>query len=112
MTILHIAFILFIIIAGFTKGDAKNLSRPRDPNLKSGFAPHGIRGIFDGAAIVYFSYIGFDAVSTTAEEVKHPSKTMPIGVSGSVVVVTVFYSLMAVALSMLQPYDLVCLVLA
>lgn len=109
MTVLHIAFILFIIIAGFVKGDTRNLNQAGDPvSSKSGFAPMGIRGIFNGAAIVYFSYIGFDAVSTTAEEVKKPARNMPIGVSGSVIIVTVLYSLIAVALCMLQPYDMVC----
>ena len=105
MTVLHMAFIFFIIVAGFVKGDTKNLTKAGDP---SGFAPMGIRGIFNGAAIVYFSYIGFDAVSTTAEEVKNPARNMPIGVSGSVILVTVLYSLIAVALCMLQPYDMVC----
>lgn len=109
MTILHIVFILFIIIAGFVKGDIKNLTHAGSPSLEpSGFAPFGIRGVFNGAAIVYFSYIGYDAVSTTAEEVKNPAKNMPIGVSGSVIIVTVLYMLIAVALCMLQPYDLVC----
>jgi amino acid transporter len=108
MTVLHIAFIFFIIIAGFVKGDTKNLVQAGDPAANpSGFAPLGIRGIFNGAAIVYFSYIGFDAVSTTAEEVKNPARNMPIGVSGSVILVTVLYSLIAVALCMLQPYDMV-----
>ncbi|XP_024377105.1 cationic amino acid transporter 6, chloroplastic [Physcomitrium patens] len=108
MTVLHMAFILFIIIAGFVKGDTKNLTHAGDPAANpSGFVPMGIRGILGGAAIVYFSYIGFDSVSTTAEEVKNPAKNMPIGVSGSVVVVTVLYSLIAVALCMLQPYDMI-----
>lgn len=108
MTVLHIAFIFFIIIAGFVKGDTKNLVQAGDPAANpSGFAPLGIRGIFNGAAIVYFSYIGFDAVSTTAEEVKNPARNMPIGVSGSVILVTVLYSLIAVALCMLQPYDMI-----
>ncbi|KAG0573341.1 hypothetical protein KC19_VG169800 [Ceratodon purpureus] len=108
MTVLHMAFIFFIIIVGFVKGDTKNLMQAGDPaaNL-SGFAPLGIRGIFNGAAIVYFSFIGFDAVSTTAEEVKNPARNMPIGVSWSVIIVTVVYSLIAIALCMLQPYDMI-----
>lgn len=108
MTVLHIAFILFIIVMGFVKGDVKNLTTAGDPVANpSGFAPMGIRGILGGAAIVYFSYIGFDSVSTTAEEVKNPARSMPIGVSGSVIIVTVLYSLIAIALCMLQPYDMV-----
>ncbi|XP_024375141.1 cationic amino acid transporter 6, chloroplastic [Physcomitrium patens] len=108
MTVLHIAFILFIIVMGFVKGDVKNLTTAGDPVANpSGFAPMGIRGILGGAAIVYFSYIGFDSVSTTAEEVKNPARSMPIGVSGSVIIVTVLYSLIAIALCMLQPYDMI-----
>ncbi|KAG0597293.1 hypothetical protein M758_UG326100 [Ceratodon purpureus] len=108
MTVLHIAFIFFIIIAGFVKGDTENLMQAGDAAANpSGFAPLGIRGIFNGAAVVYFSYIGFDAVSTTAEEVKNPARNMPIGVSGSVIIVTVLYTLIAVALCMLQPYDMI-----
>ena len=60
---------------------------------------------FNGAAIVYYSYIGYDSVSTMAEEVHKPAKTMPIGISGSVLVVTVLYCLMAASLVVLVPYD-------
>ncbi len=117
MTVLHIVFVLFIIVAGFVKGDSKNLTTAGaaaaapmdDATSRSGFAPFGIRGVFNGAAIVYFSYIGYDAVSTTAEEVKNPAKNMPLGVSGSVIIVTILYCLIALALCMLQPYDMVSL---
>jgi amino acid transporter len=115
MTVLHIVFVLFIIVAGFVKGDSKNLTTAGaaaaapmdDATSRSGFAPFGIRGVFNGAAIVYFSYIGYDAVSTTAEEVKNPAKNMPLGVSGSVIIVTILYCLIALALCMLQPYDMI-----
>lgn len=107
LTVLHVGFIVFIIILGFAKGDTKNLTHPASSTNSGGFAPMGARGVFNGAAIVYFSYIGYDAVSTMAEEVKHPAKDIPIGVSGSVVIVTVLYSLMAAAMCMLVPYDAV-----
>jgi amino acid transporter len=121
MTVLHIAFVLFIIVAGFAKGDVRNLTIPAasaggagggaaatDSAVgDGGFAPYGMRGIFNGAAIVYFSYIGYDAVSTTAEEVKNPAKNMTIGLSGSVIVVTILYCFIALALCMLQPFNLV-----
>ena len=54
-----------------------------------GFFPYGVSGVFNGAAMVYLSYIGYDAVSTMAEEVKNPTREIPIGISGSVVLVTV-----------------------
>jgi len=122
MTVLHIAFVLFIIVAGFAKGDVRNLTAAAasaggaggggaaatdSANGGGGFAPFGMRGIFNAAAIVYFSYIGYDAVSTTAEEVKNPAKNMTIGLSGSVIAVTILYCFIALALCMLQPYNLV-----
>lgn len=107
MTAFHIAFISFVIVMGFLKGDSKNLTSPANPELPSGFFPFGLPGVFNGAATVYLSYIGYDAVSTLAEEVKDPVKDIPIGVTGSVAIVTVLYCLMAVSMSMLLPYDLV-----
>ncbi|TKW07482.2 hypothetical protein SEVIR_7G310100v4 [Setaria viridis] len=106
LTAVHVAFILFIIVIGFVHGDARNLTRPADPSRNpGGFFPHGAMGVFNGAAMVYLSYIGYDAVSTMAEEVERPARDIPIGVSGSVVVVTVLYCLMAASMSMLLPYD-------
>ncbi len=55
------------------------------------FAPNGWAGISAGAAIVFFAYIGFDAVSTVAEETKNPKRDLPIGIIGSLLVCTVFY---------------------
>ncbi|KAG9459055.1 hypothetical protein H6P81_003563 [Aristolochia fimbriata] len=105
LTTIHIAFILFIILIGFCRGEWKNLTTPSNPSSPSGFFPHGASGVFNGAAMVYLSYIGYDAVSTMAEEVKNPKKDIPVGVSGSVVLVTVLYCLMATSMSMLVPYD-------
>ncbi|KAL9246887.1 hypothetical protein vseg_020368 [Gypsophila vaccaria] len=100
MTIFHIIFFGFIIIAGFWKGNVKNLvSSP------GGFAPFGVKGVIDGAAIVYFSYIGYDSVSTLAEEIRNPSKSLPAGIVGSVLVVSSLYCLMAVALCFMVPYN-------
>ncbi|AQK57463.1 Cationic amino acid transporter 6 chloroplastic [Zea mays] len=106
LTGVHVVFILFIIVMGFAHGDARNLSRPADPaHSPGGFFPHGAAGVFNGAAAVYLSYIGYDAVSTMAEEVERPDRDIPAGVSGSVVLVTVLYCLMATSMSMLLPYD-------
>jgi len=54
------------------------------------FAPNGWKGIQAGAAIVFFAYIGFDAVSTVAEEVKNPKRDLPIGIIGSLIICTIF----------------------
>ncbi|KAL5721127.1 Cationic amino acid transporter 7 [Ranunculus cassubicifolius] len=107
LTVIHILFILFIIIIGFAKGDWKNFVQPADPKKPDGFFPYGVTGVFNGAAMVYLSYIGYDAVSTMAEEVKNPRKDIPIGVSGSVAIVTVLYCLMAASMSKLVPYDMI-----
>ncbi|KAJ4836852.1 Cationic amino acid transporter 7, chloroplastic [Turnera subulata] len=107
LTALHILFIAFVIVMGFWMGDWKNFTRPANPNNPSGFFPFGAPGVFNGAAMVYLSYIGYDAVSTLAEEVRDPVKDIPIGVSGSVVLVTILYCLMAASMTMLLPYDMI-----
>lgn len=112
LTAIHILFILFVIFIGFLKGDWKNLSEPMDPKHVGGFFPYGASGMFNGAAMVYLSYIGYDALSTMAEEVRDPVKDIPIGVSGSIGIVTVLYCLMAASMSLLLPYDAVSLSLS
>ncbi|KAE8670643.1 Cationic amino acid transporter 7 [Hibiscus syriacus] len=107
LTGLHIIFIAFVILMGFWRGDWNNFSRPENPQNPFGFFPYGASGVFNGAAMVYLSYIGYDAISTMAEEVRDPSKDIPIGVSGSVIIVTVLYCLMAASMSMLLPYDMI-----
>ncbi|KAL1542279.1 Cationic amino acid transporter 7, chloroplastic [Salvia divinorum] len=105
LTVLHILFIVFVIVVGFWRGDLKNFTEPGNPENAGGFFPFGASGVFNGAAMVYLSYIGYDAVSTMAEEVKNPAKNIPVGVSGSVILVTVLYCLMAASMSALLPYD-------
>src|SRR5262249_11099316 len=55
------------------------------------FAPNGFRGIHQGAAIVFFAYIGFDAISTAAEETRNPQRNMPLGILGGLAICTVIY---------------------
>ena len=110
LTALHILFIAFVIVMGFWRGSWKNYSEPGHPESPGGFFPYGAAGVFQGAAMVYLSYIGYDAVSTMAEEVHDPVKDIPIGVSGCVVIVTVLYCLMAASMSKLLPYDMVLII--
>lgn len=107
LTALHILFLVFVIAVGFWRGKLINFIEPANPENASGFLPFGASGVFNGAALVYVSYIGYDAVSTMAEEVENPEKNIPIGVTGSVIIVTVLYCLMAASMSALLPYDLV-----
>src|ERR1700720_1388117 len=68
------------------------------------FAPSGFGGIMGGAAIVFFAFIGFDAVSTTAEETKNPQRDLPIGMIASLIICTVLYVLMAAVLTGIKKY--------
>src|SRR5438445_2397416 len=68
------------------------------------FVPTGIGGVMSGAAIVFFAFIGFDAVSTTAEETKNPQRDMPIGIMASLIICTVLYLLMAAVITGARKY--------
>ncbi|KAJ8758718.1 hypothetical protein K2173_000439 [Erythroxylum novogranatense] len=95
-SIFHVIVILFIIIAGLTKANTSNYTP---------FAPFEARGIFVSAAVLFFAYVGFDAVSTMAEETKNPAKDIPIGLVGSMTITTLAYCLMAVTLCLMVPYN-------
>ncbi|KAL4351496.1 hypothetical protein GQ457_06G024990 [Hibiscus cannabinus] len=94
-TALNTIVILFVLIAGFAHADTSNLTP---------FLPYGAKGIFQAAAIVYFAYGGFDNIATMAEETKNPSRDIPLGLLGSMSIITVVYCLMALSLSMMQKY--------
>jgi APA family basic amino acid/polyamine antiporter len=68
------------------------------------FAPNGFRGIHQGAAIVFFAYIGFDAISTAAEETKNPQRNLPIGILGGLGICTVIYIVVGAVLTGMVPY--------
>jgi APA family basic amino acid/polyamine antiporter len=69
------------------------------------FAPNGMKGIGAGAAIIFFSYIGFDAVSTASEEAKNPQRDIPIGIIASLILCTVLYIAIGLVLTGLIPWD-------
>lgn len=97
-SIVSTAVIIFIIIVGFIHSESSNLVP---------FFPFGAKGTFTAAAVVYWSYTGFDMVATMAEETKKPSRDIPIGLVGSMSVITVIYCLMALSLAMMVNYTLV-----
>lgn len=70
------------------------------------FAPNGFAGIKAGAAIAFFAYIGFDCVSTAAEETRNPKRDMPIGIIGSLIICTIIYMLVAAVFTGLVPFSL------
>ncbi|MCL2524224.1 MAG: amino acid permease [Betaproteobacteria bacterium] len=69
------------------------------------FAPFGASGIFNAAALMFFAFIGFDAVTSAAEEVRNPSRDLPIGIIGSLVVCAVLYVAMAAIMTGIVPYQ-------
>jgi APA family basic amino acid/polyamine antiporter len=77
---------------------------PFIPPNKGHFGEFGWSGVLRGAGIIFFAYIGFDAVSTAAQEAKNPQKDMPIGILGSLVICTILYILVAVVLTGLVSY--------
>jgi len=68
------------------------------------FAPNGVSGIMSGAAIVFFAFIGFDAVSTAAEEAKNPQRDLPIGIIASLAICTVLYVATSAVMTGMTPY--------
>jgi APA family basic amino acid/polyamine antiporter len=101
MVLLKIGIILFFVAVGGT------LLKPElwnDPGL-GGFAPNGFAGISAGAAIIFFSYIGFDATSTAAEEARNPAKDMPFGIIMSLIVCTVLYIVLAAVMTGMAPWN-------
>lgn len=75
------------------------------PDNWTPFAPNGLAGISSAAAIIFFAYIGFDAVSTASEEARNPQRDMPIGIIGSLVVCTVLYVAVAIVLTGMAKWD-------
>ncbi len=100
---IKVARILAFIIAGafFIKPE---LWRPFVPANEGPFGVFGVSGILRGAGVIFFAYIGFDAVSTLAQEAKNPQKDMPVGILGSLVVCTILYVACSLVLTGVVPY--------
>jgi APA family basic amino acid/polyamine antiporter len=96
MVLLKLAIIAFFVILGFFYVKPANWHP---------FLPNGYHGVFTAAAIIFFAYIGFDAVSTAAEETKNPKRDMPIAIISSLVVCTVIYILVALVLTGMLPWQ-------
>lgn len=94
IVIVKIAVVLIFIILGWKYINTANYN-PYIPENTGKFGDFGFSGIIRAAAIVFFAYIGFDAVSTAAQEAKNPKKDMPIGILGSLLICTILYILFA-----------------
>jgi basic amino acid/polyamine antiporter, APA family len=94
MVAVKLAAVLFFIVVGL---------KYVDPGNWSPFMPYGFSGMMTGAAVVFFAYIGFDAVSTTAEEAQNPRRDLPIGIIASLIICTILYLLVSGILSGIVP---------
>ncbi|MBS1489898.1 MAG: amino acid permease [Bacteroidetes bacterium] len=89
----------------FIPANAPDITMPNGQvHSYSSWFNHGIGGVIRGAGIVFFAFIGFDAVSTAAQETKNPKKDMPIGILGSLVICTILYVLFSHVLTGVAPY--------
>ena len=100
MVLLKVGIILFFIAVGAFLIKPHNWTNP----ATGGFAPNGTAGISAAAAIIFFSYIGFDAVSTAAEETRDPPRDMPFGIIMSLLVTTVLYIAISIVMTGMAPW--------
>lgn len=103
LVILKVSVVLLFIIIGFKYIRADNLT-PFIPENTGTFGEYGWSGILRGAAIVFFAFLGFDAISTAAQETKNPRKNMPIGILGSLLICTILYMIFALVMTGVVDY--------
>jgi APA family basic amino acid/polyamine antiporter len=103
IVVLKVAVVLLFILFGFQYVNPENW-KPFVPDNTGPFGDFGWSGVFRGAGLIFFAYIGFDAVSTAAQEAKNPQRDMPIGILGSLAVCTILYVLVALTLTGLVHY--------
>src|SRR5207244_2590452 len=96
MVTIKLGVLALFVIVGAQHIDVKNYHP---------FAPNGFRGIHQGAAIVFFAYIGFDAISTAAEETRNPQRNMPLGILGGLAICTLIYVIVGAVATGLVPYS-------
>lgn len=97
MTVTKVVIVIIVIIAGAFKVDVDNWSP---------FAPNGFEAILTGATVVFFAYVGFDAVANSAEESKKPQRDLPIGIMGSLMVCIALYIGVCLVITGMVPYQL------
>ncbi|HRO18668.1 MAG TPA: amino acid permease [Ferruginibacter sp.] len=97
MVIFKVAVIIFVIVAGAFFVDTNNWTP---------FMPNGFEGVLKGVSAVFYAYIGFDAISTTAEECKNPQRDMPKGMINSLLICTGLYILIALVLTGIEDYSM------
>jgi APA family basic amino acid/polyamine antiporter len=96
--------LIVFIVAGWSYINRANLTPLVPPNTGR-FGEFGWSGVLRGAGVMFFAFIGFDAVSTAAQEAKNPARDMPIGILGSLAICTIIYILVAIVLLGIVPYQ-------
>lgn len=104
IVILKVGIVIVFIAIGFKYIRPENL-KPLIPENQGKFGEFGWTGVIRAAAVVFFAYIGFDAVSTAAQETKDPKRAMPIGILGSLVICTILYMLFAYVMTGVAHYS-------
>jgi APA family basic amino acid/polyamine antiporter len=103
IVVIKVAVVLIVIIGGAAYVNSANWQPIIPPNTGH-FGEYGWSGVLRGAGVIFFAYIGFDAVSVAAQEAKNPQRDMPIGILGSLVVCTILYILVSGVMVGLVPY--------
>jgi APA family basic amino acid/polyamine antiporter len=104
---IKVAVVLFFIAIGVGRIDPSNYHLPAGPATGAGgFFPFGWSGVFGGAAFMFFAYLGFDAVSTTAEEARNPGRDLPFGIIVSLIICTILYIIVVAILNGMVPFNL------
>jgi APA family basic amino acid/polyamine antiporter len=101
---IKVSIVIAVIVFGAFYVNTKNWF-PYIPQNTGNFGEFGWTGIFQASAIIFFAYIGFDGVSTVAQEAKNPQRGMPIGILGSLAICTLLYVLMSSVMTGLVPYQ-------
>ncbi|XP_057805505.1 cationic amino acid transporter 9, chloroplastic-like [Salvia miltiorrhiza] len=96
MTVTKVLIVIFVIIVGAFEVDVSNWTP---------FAPNGVQSILTGSTVVFFSYVGFDAVANSAEESKRPQRDLPLGIIGSLLVCIVLYVGVCLVITGMVPYQ-------
>ncbi len=105
MVFVKLAIVVLVIVCGFFFVKKSNWTPFIPPNTGE-WGKFGVSGVLRGASVVFFAYIGFDAVSTAAQEAKNPQRDLPIGMIASLLICTVLYILMSLVMTGLAPYAL------
>src|SRR3954471_14453334 len=104
IVMIKVAVVIVVILGGIGFVNTANW-HPFIPENTGTFGHYGWSGVFRGAAVIFFAYIGFDAVSVAAQEARNPQRDMPIGILGSLVVCTILYILVSGVMVGLVPYE-------